>query len=52
METQSRFLLSCHPEMASTTELVQKEVMNQLSTTGIVYIPFGTRVEKTTAMIF
>lgn len=52
METQSGLLLNCHPEMASTAELVQKEVMSQISTTGIVYFPFGTRVEKMTAMVF
>lgn len=52
METQSGLLLCCHPKMASTAELVQKETMSQISATGIVYFPLGTRIEKTTAMIF
>lgn len=52
METQSGFLLSCHPEMVSTAVLVQKEEMSQASTTGTVYFPLGTRVEKMTAMVF
>lgn len=43
METQSGLLLSRHPEMASTVDLVQKEAMSQISTTGVVYFPLGTR---------
>lgn len=52
MEIQSWLLLSCHPEMASTDEILQKEAMSQISTTDIVYFPLGTGVEKMTAMIF
>lgn len=52
MEIQSGFLLSCHPEMVSTDEVLQKEAMSQISTTDTVYFPLGTRVEKMTAMIF
>lgn len=52
MEIQSELLPSCHPEMASTDEILQKETMSQISITDIVYFPLGTRVEKMTAMIF
>lgn len=52
MEKQSELLLSCHPGMASTDEMVQKEAMSQIFTTDIIYFPLGTRVEKMTAMIF
>lgn len=52
MEIQSGLLLSCHPEMGSTDEILQKEAMSQISRIDIVYFPLGTRVEKMTAMIF
>lgn len=52
MEIQSGLLLSCHPGMASTDEILQKEAVSQKFTSDIVYFPLGTRVEKMTAMIF
>lgn len=47
-----RVFTQLSPRNASTAELVQKEEMSQISTTGTVYFPLGTRVEKMTAMVF